>query len=74
MTEWQPIESAPKDGTRILAITGKIDDERWSNLSHREFVIWHLGGDVGWSLYPGMGVGDDWLAAWQPLPAPPEAA
>lgn len=76
--EWQLIETAPRDGTRILAVTGDIADERWSNLSRREFVIWHLGRsgrvdlDLGWSLYPGMGVGDEWLAAWQPLPTPPE--
>jgi hypothetical protein len=76
---WQSIETAPKDGTRILAITGEIEDERWNYLSHREFVVWHLGHteasglDMGWSLYPGMGVGDAWLAAWQPLPEPPAA-
>lgn len=29
------------------------------------------GYDMGWALFPGMGVGDDWLDVWMPLPAPP---
>lgn len=74
---WQPIETAPRDRTPILAITGDVPDARWSHLSHRMFVIFHLGRtdridiDMGWSLFPGMGVGDEWLAAWMPLPPAP---
>lgn len=74
---WRPIETAPRDRTPILAITGAIDDERCSHWSHRMFVVFHLGTtermgvDLGWSLFPGMGVSDEWLAAWMPLPPPP---
>lgn len=67
---WEPIETAPRDGTEILAITGDIADERFKHWSRRRFVIRWLGvGD--WALFPGMGVGDDWLAGWRPLPTPP---
>lgn len=64
---WMPMETAPRDGTFILAKCGDIADERWSHLSGRCFVIKWIGvGD--WSLHPGFGVGDNWLAGWQPLP------
>lgn len=77
--QWRAISEAPRDRTPILAITGVIEDERYSHWSHRMFVIFHLGTtsnmglDMGWSLFPGMGVGDEWLAAWMPLPEPPKA-
>ena len=74
---WRPIETAPRDRTRILAITGDITDERFSHWSHLQFAVFHMGFtnqtgmDLGWSLFPGFGCGDEWLEAWQPLPEPP---
>lgn len=76
MSAWQPIESAPRDGRCILAKMSQIDDDRWSYLSGRYFVIRHegksarLGFDLGWSLFPGLGSAlDKWIAWWMPLPA-----
>jgi hypothetical protein len=73
--EWQPIETAPKDGTVI-----------WAVLSHH-LGLWNGlqlplrhpglaadGFDIGWNLAAPVGHGgfpDDWIAGWQPLPSPP---
>jgi hypothetical protein len=73
---WKPIETAPKDGTWVLAIVGGASD-RWKHLNGRAFVIRHEGKtpsgfDLGWSVYPGFGgTGDQWFTHWMPLPAPP---
>lgn len=71
--EWQPIETAPKDGTRIWAIL-RADERQWPN---RSFEVWHEGTteggfDLGWTLFPGYGgVPDRHFAGWMPLPKPP---
>ena len=70
----RPIETAPRDGTYIIAVTRHDLDEQWLGQAARPFVVWHmgkssnLGYDMGWSLYPGMGVGDEWFAGWVPMP------
>ena len=66
MSEWKGIETAPKDGTRVIVNDPKSpgagevtvgsydpDDERWGDDAARGFPI-----------YP---------THWQPLPEPPEA-
>jgi hypothetical protein len=74
---WRPIETAPKDGTRILVVLGAVDNEQIGHLAGRVFDVRHegvtaSGYDLGWSLYPGYGgVPDRWLAGWRPLPDPP---
>ena len=74
---WMPIETAPKDGTWIIVRTGQIQDGRWAPFSDRCFVVRHLGTterlgiDIGWTLFPGMVCGTEWLTHWQPLPSPP---
>ena len=61
MTEWMPIESAPKDGRDILGYAdGGMTVVRW---------CWYY-----WSLAEsGMGAedGEWWPKYWQPLPEPP---
>jgi len=56
--EWQPIETAPKDGTRILAIfpDGEMRTAIWSN----DWNGWNCTG-LYWSK----------LVNWMPLPEPP---
>lgn len=62
-TDWQIIETAPKDGTRILASQGPGD-------SYPDIVEW-----VDWK--PGWYNGDityesDVFTHWMPLPDPPQ--
>ncbi|WP_311269605.1 DUF551 domain-containing protein [Sphingobium sp. WCS2017Hpa-17] len=71
---WQPIETAPRDGTHFLAtaiVRNVKTDARW----WETYVIWaddetgeiHPDCDHGWSSI------DDY-SHWMPLPAPPDAA
>jgi hypothetical protein len=70
----RPIEEAPRDGTYIIALTKPDLSERHIGMANRPFVIWHLGRtnnldfDMGWALFPGMCVGDEWFAGWLPMP------
>lgn len=74
MSEWQPIETAPRDGTWLLLTGGDIQ-YGWDgdtvppcvcgHSSGREWQFaWYDGGAYGEYLRP---------THWMPLPAPPEA-
>ena len=86
--EWQPIGTAPKDGTPIWAhlredifptlCPHRSDLERWNGrqvpLIHRGFTP--SGFDVGWSIAAPVGHGgfpDEWIDGWMPLPTPPSS-
>lgn len=56
--DWQPIESAPKDGTTVLV---------WSP-THGAFVAWNKG--HGWHTEPGVYVRRP--THWMPIPEPPK--
>lgn len=67
MTGWQPIETAPKDGTNILAW--------WAN-PHAEPIIISWDGHNGeWSLWcfcvDGSTAATEEFSHWMPLPEPP---
>lgn len=61
MTDWQPIETAPRDGTRVLLFRGEWMESMgigyWSN-DWMEFTM------VGGECFPGP-------THWMPLPPPP---
>jgi hypothetical protein len=63
MTHWQPIETAPKDGTRVLLY---IDEDEGPCIGKWDIDFWQK---PNWC----MEAGDYWSGAthWQPLPAPP---
>ena len=58
MSSWQPIETAPKDGTEILV---------WDGNEHQ--ILWWLD-SVGWVGDDDFT--DKLPTHWQPLPAPPD--
>ena len=67
-TRWQPIESAPKDGTQILVWVVGIEPRPriayWSDRARH-------GGSVGWfGLQSQHFIGLN-VTYWMPLPAPP---
>lgn len=73
MREWRPIDTAPKDGTPILAFIPDADPEE------RIYVLrWdkHYAGDGPW-LYRWTEAGGEGYQTyapthWMPLPAAPE--
>jgi hypothetical protein len=67
--DWQPIETAPKDGSGVLlwwpqwwhdAHSGYFKDNQWH--SERAIISWYEGNDNG----------DPGPSHWMPLPTPPQ--
>mgnify|MGYP001574536749 CR=1 FL=1 len=71
MMDWQPFETAPKDGTRILA---------WGPKEMVITIMWHAiprRDDGYWKLEPDGGTESNYdietpLTHWAPLPDPPQ--
>lgn len=63
MSEWQPIETAPKDGTVFLAFFG-LEEMYVGSITDGEF----------WPAYGAINE-DPWMMPlnWQPLPPPPDS-
>lgn len=72
MTDWKPIETAPRDGSFILAF----------NEAHHDYVVvaWQPGDDdeadhwddVGdRNAQPSIYFNQNYFQFWQPLPVPP---
>ncbi len=78
MSAWQPIETAPRDGSFILVAallpTGnvwRVVAMRWRNITKRRHGQWFrtqrwVGG--------GLHVSDEQFKGWMPLPEPPRQA
>jgi hypothetical protein len=68
MGEWKPIESAPKDGTRVLLwLKGNGNEHvigRWKPQYEGDAFPWY--GDAGYESFK-----ENLVTHWQPLPAPP---
>ena len=66
---WQPIETAPKDGTHILAYCDRmkeVGEVMWSTSFGRWGATWVIAGfNQPWASRP---------THWRPLPAPPQPA
>lgn len=68
--DWQPIETAPKDGTWFLAFCSDEVDDKWSPI---EVVRWR---SVGRTSQQPAGFYDSRICRfypshWRPLPSPP---
>ena len=74
---WQPIETAPKDGTRVLLAVKPADTvDNWYGRTPPDVdgfgLFKHL--DNGWSTPGSGGWADFFFSGWRPLPEPPLAA
>lgn len=61
---WQPIETAPKDGSQIL-LYGRVDSDR----AFRHIGFW----SERWNDWLDMTMSFSVPTHWMPLPAPPES-
>jgi hypothetical protein len=78
MSEWRPIETAPRDGTRIVTF-GFVNSTSEYGPVQSSAQVPHI---MRWRSYPENN-GGDWVSAsfsssvsqhpthWTPLPAPP---
>jgi hypothetical protein len=83
MSEWQPIKTAPKDGTGIIAWREEPIDEDWfepvglPGWSSPMGIVWSETRGGSWRLL-GMNsieLGDHGQPThWMPLPAPPQSS
>lgn len=81
MSDWRDIESAPRDGTRILVCDAGDDPDSYITAWSDDVYTFQggKGGPRGW--FSGS-YADHWgdrptldnPKFWQPLPAPPESA
>lgn len=77
---WQPIETAPNDGTEVL-VFGQFAGEISGPHSEREYgIACYTSGRTDYEGFEWCVLGGDYYATWcnpthwQPLPAPPESA
>lgn len=76
-TEWQPIETAPKDGTDIIVMYMHIDTQIVHNAFWNDYEDAEEH-EIGWWSYDHSEVSriklDDWMTPthWMPLPTPPK--
>lgn len=68
MGEWQPIETAPKDGRDILAWCSGYHVATWFDCWRYDSRHPEAEHDGGWVIGGGYVIKP---TAWQPLPAPP---
>ena len=64
---WQPIETAPRDGTQVLVYARVLHPEKWGIYLDPKICAASYHPDAGWCVCE---VRD--ATHWRPLPAPPE--
>lgn len=72
MADWQPIETAPRDGTGVLlALEYGSKFYRYIGRWHTELKVWARDEAMS-AVFPSHM--QDWFSHWQPLPEPPPCA
>jgi hypothetical protein len=66
MSEWKPIETAPKDGTLVIALTPAPEFVRW--WTDPDF----FGEDYPWVGRDGSSYKESHVTHWMPIPPPPQ--
>jgi hypothetical protein len=72
MSDWQPIETAPKDGTLVWAYASRFDDAN-GRQGMASFLRTSQGFGV-WHWRHGRNYGGSNPTHWMPLPEPPETS
>ena len=72
MTGWQPIETAPKDGTVILAYL-KVDGVVQAHFVSPAEMLASDDDERRWFTTDGQGLTARNLTHWMPLPEPPKS-
>jgi hypothetical protein len=67
--DWQPIETAPKDGTRILAYSIRRQAARSIG---RVRIMYRHANNVCWMSDTKLPYRDEDIGGWMPLPKPPQ--
>lgn len=73
MSEWQAIETAPKDGTEILAFFGPhtgVVQVSWGEAASGGFELWVVDDHKHGPFYL-RGYSEPYPSHWMPLPDPP---
>lgn len=70
VNQWQPIETAPKDGTKILVYGYYIYDGDKDRTEYTHLVVWDEDFSA-WESDDGEFVDSEIFSHWQPLPSPP---
>ncbi len=72
--EWQPIETAPKDGTAVLGYAGETMTTIFWRAAGDDLSLEHFPDKKGyWSVCPGLTMWGSWTPThWTPLPNKPK--
>ena len=72
MSEWKLIETAPKDGTRVLVYGEEVVMALVWDVYYPSHKAQQGTEEFGWVTFPGqIGVDMSEVSHWQPLPEPP---
>jgi hypothetical protein len=73
MNDWQPIETAPKDGRQVIVVVdGRVKIGRWANVINTDHGVVTYA-HQGWSIPDMFAFGNTPEPShWMPLPDPPK--